>query len=139
MLILTDVARILGRQGLPFCRAGEAENDDGNFKQIVNLLSRHNSVFIKWLNETASRSHYVTYLSKDSQNEFIQLLGEKTREIIIEEIKKAGIHSVIADITSDLKHHDHLTLNVRYVIEEVEELKAKECLFKMNTMLTEKS
>lgn len=79
LLVLTDVVKTLSRQSLAFRGAGETEND-GNVKQIVNLLSRHNPVLKRWLDETSSQSHQVTYLSGESQNEFIQLLGKKARD-----------------------------------------------------------
>lgn len=139
LLILTDVARTLGRQSMAFRGAGDAQNENGNFKQIVNLLSRHNPIVKKWLNETSSRSHKVTYLSGESQNEFIQLLGDKIRVEMVSEIQKAGMYSVIADTTPDLKHHDRLTLNVRYVLEKDNELKVVERLFKMDIVLSKKS
>ena len=76
LLILIDVARSLGRQGLAFRGSDGGEHDNGNFRQIV--VSCHNPILKKWLDETVSRSHNVTYLSGKSQNEFIKLLGEET-------------------------------------------------------------
>lgn len=86
------------------------EESNGNFQQLVNLLSRHISLMKKWSEETALKPHHVTYLSAESQNEFIELLGKKTSELIINEINEGGIYSVIADTTPDLSHKDR---NVR--------------------------
>jgi len=54
----------------------------------------------KWLEETDKRLHRVTYLGVHSQNEFINLLGTKTRDMLIKEIKNAEFYSLIADTTT---------------------------------------
>lgn len=132
LLILLDIARTLSRQGLAFRGAGE--DDNGNFKQVVNLISRHSPILKKWLDDTSSRSHHVTYLSSSSQNEFIKLLGDKVHEEIVNEIQIAGMYSVIADTTPDKKHHDRLTINVRYVTIDNNRLKPVERLLKIDSM-----
>lgn len=73
LLILLDITRTLCRQGLAFRGAGDGENDNGNFRQIVNLVSRQNPNLKKWLDETALRPRNITYSSEPSQNEFVQL------------------------------------------------------------------
>lgn len=116
---MVDVIRTLERQGLAFRGHEKSETDEGNFRQIVNLLARHVPILKNWLNETKTRSHYITYMSGNSQNKFIDSLGRKIRETIVGEIKKAGIFSVIADTTQDDSHHGRLAINNRYVQENV--------------------
>lgn len=111
--MLLDVTRTLARQGLAF--RGEANDENSNFYQIVLLLSRHSSVMKEWIDEKLNRKHKVTYLSHESQNEFIGLLAEKVKKNIIDEVIEAGMYSVMADTTPDVSHSDQLSVCVRYV------------------------
>ena len=112
--ILVDVARTLCRQGLAF----RGDNDEnGNFHQIVELMARHNVVLKEWLENSDMRSYHVTYLSAESQNEFISLLGMDIRQKIIEEIKKAPFYSLMADTTPDSSRKDQMSIIIRYVDE----------------------
>ncbi|KAF0713706.1 52 kDa repressor of the inhibitor of the protein kinase-like, partial [Aphis craccivora] len=92
----------------------------------------------KWLEETDKRQHRVTYLGVHSQNEFINLLGTKTRDMLIKEIKNAEFYSVIADTTPDLTHH-RLTINIRYISDKNGVLVPNERLLKMDVVLTKKT
>ena len=69
---------MLSRQGLAF--RGDGSEENGNFNQIVLLLSKHNAVLKKWLDDKAFRKHNVTYMSHDSQNEFIDLLSNEVKK-----------------------------------------------------------
>lgn len=93
----------------------------------------------KWLEETDKRQHRVTYLGVHSQNEFINLLGTKTRDMLIKEIKNAEFYSVIADTTPDLTHHDRLTIKIRYISDKNGVLVPNERLLKMDVVLTKKT
>ncbi len=110
--MLLDIARTLCRQGLAF-RGDKDEN--GNFRQLVELMARHNRVMKEWLESSATRSYHVTYLSAESQNEFISLLGMDIRQKIIEEINKAPFYSLMADTTPDASRKDQMSIIIRYV------------------------
>lgn len=116
--ILFDVSRTLARQGLAF--RGDGDEKNGNFYQIVLLISRHNSTMKTWLNDSSFRRYHSTYLSHDSQNEFIHLLAKETKNNIIEEVKEAGMYSIMADTTPDLSHKDQLSVCLRYVNSKAE-------------------
>ena len=79
--ILLDVARTLARQGLAFRGSSTHEHgeSDGNFYQIVHLVSRHCPSLKKWLSEARLRPYHVTYMSAESQNEMITILGSCVR------------------------------------------------------------
>lgn len=115
--ILIDLARTLARQGLAFRSHNEGTNElqNGNFYQMVLLLSRHNAILKRWLNDKSMRSHQVTYLSMKSQNEFIELLAEETLKNIVEEVSTSDIFSVLADTTPDVSLKDQLSVCLRYV------------------------
>lgn len=101
---LLDITRTLTRQGLAFRGNGNEEN--GNFNQIVLLLSRHNSTMKKWFDDKKFRKHNVTYLSHDSQNELIDLLADEAKKTVIEEVKKSDLYLLMADTTLDVSHQD---------------------------------
>jgi hypothetical protein len=85
--ILLDISRTLARQGLAF--RGNENEDDGNFCQIVGLMSRHVPSLKGWLDSRAKRKYKATYMSPESQNEFIKMLADECREMIDAEISKA--------------------------------------------------
>jgi len=86
--ILLDVYQTLAFRG-------DGDEKNGNFYQIVLLISRHSSIMKTWLNDSSFRRYHSTYLSHDSQNEFIHLLAKETKNNIIEEVKEAGLYSCI--------------------------------------------
>jgi len=55
-----------------------------------------------------------------TQNEFIHLLAKETKHNIIEEVKEAGMYSIIADTTPDVSHKDQLSVCLRYVSSKAE-------------------
>ena len=79
--ILLDVARILAHQDLAFRGSSTHEHgeSDGNFYQIVHLVSRHCPSLRKWLSEARLRLYHVTYMSAESQNEMVTILGSCVR------------------------------------------------------------
>ena len=111
--ILLDITKTLGRQGIAF--QGNGGDDDGNFKQIVQLMAKYCPELRHWLNTTRMRRYHVTYLSAQSQNEFIELIGREVQQRIVQEIKDAGMYSVMADTTPDVSHKDRLAIACRYV------------------------
>lgn len=114
---MIDLARTLARQELAFRSHNEGANElqNGNFYQIVLLLSRHNAILKRWLNDKSMRSHQVTYLSMKSQNEFIELLAAETLKNVVEEVSTSDIFSVLADTTPDVALKDQLSVCLRYV------------------------
>ena len=75
-----------------------------NFRKIVHLVSNHNPTLKNWLNNTKHRPYHVTYLSPDSQDEFISLLGEEIENKIKNEVKEASIIGLIANTTPDVSN-----------------------------------
>ncbi|CAM4949812.1 unnamed protein product [Rotaria socialis] len=110
--MLIDCVRYLARQGLA-CRG--QEDQDGNFYQLVHLLSRHNSVLEDWIKNINNRPYKITYMSKDSQNEFIQLLGDCVQHKNLCEIKEASYYSIMADSSIDSNRQDMLSIFIRFV------------------------
>ena len=93
-------------------------HSDGNFCEIVYLLSRHNPVIKSWLENHSSRKYQKTYMSLQSQNEFIMLLGEEIKGIISDKVNQSGFCSVMADTKPDVSHSNELSVAVRFVDSE---------------------
>ena len=110
--ILLDITKTLGRQGIAFRGHGD---DDGNFKQIVQLMAKYCPELRHWLNTTRMRPYHVPYLSAQLQNKFIELIGREVQQRIVQEVKDAGMYSVMADTTPDVSHKDRLAIACRYV------------------------
>ena len=113
MTMLFDVVKTLARNGLAF--RGNDDDENGNFRQIVYLLARHNSVMKSWLDCRELRKHKTTYLSPKSQTEYVSLLGEEVRKEISNRVKKASFCSVMADTTPDVSHSDVLSVALRFI------------------------
>lgn len=110
--ILMDTIRTLGTLGLGFRHSETTEK--GNFGQIIGLISRHNNTLDKWFQDRKLRPYQVTYMSGESQNEMISLIGSEVRASIVKEIKASLFFSLMADTTPDLSHKDILSIVIRY-------------------------
>lgn len=94
------------------------ENNSGNFFQLMKLLAKYDPVtsfHMNRLTEMHSESQRVTYMSPLIQNEFISLLGNQVRSVILENIKKAKYYSILFDSTPDISHVDQMSQVIRYV------------------------
>ena len=128
--ILLDVAKTLARQGLAFRGSSTHElgENNGNFYQTVQLVSRYCPILKKWLSEARLRPYHVTYMSAQSQNEMISILGSCVRSKIQQEVQDSKLFSVMVDTTPDTPRKDRLTVAVRYVKEDSSTYAVKERL-----------
>jgi hypothetical protein len=67
-----------------------------------------------------------TYLSHRIQNEFINIFGSITSNIILEQIKKAECYSILADETMDICGTEQMSIYVRYTFIENQSPTTKE-------------
>ena len=79
------------------------------------MLSRHVLNLKRWLSNRRLKPYHLTYLSSESQNEFITLLEKELRGKVIEEVKHAGKFSVMADTTPDEEHTNRLSVVLRNI------------------------
>ncbi|CAF2046022.1 unnamed protein product [Rotaria magnacalcarata] len=73
---LIDISRFLARQNLAFRGTSDGE-EQGNYIQLVNLFRKYNSNFNQWFLDSSLRAHKVSYLTPQSQNEFIEIIGKE--------------------------------------------------------------
>lgn len=112
--ILFDLTNTMARQGIAF--RGNIENESenhSNFFQFVSLIARHNSLLYKWLKDRNLRPYKVTYLSPQSQNEFLSIIANQVREQIVKEIQSCDFFTIMGDTTPDLSHKDILSVVIR--------------------------
>lgn len=112
-----NVVRFLGRLSLPF--RGHDESDQslnrGVFRELISYLADHGDLVLKdHLSEAAANA---TYLSPNSQNEMICIVGQHIQLEIVDQVKKAGVFTVMMDETTDVSHKEQVAILVRYVHE----------------------
>lgn len=115
--IISDIILTLSRQGMPF--RGHDESDDssnkGNYKEICELISRHNTSF------SESYNKYFNLSSSGIQNDIINNAGNIIQSKIIGEIKECGAYAIMVDEARCFKEQQ-LSFCVRYTKKlEIEE------------------
>jgi len=106
---ILDVILLLAKQNLAF----REHRENGNFLEILKLLSKYDPVL---------REHFLSiekaktsYLSPQTQNEFIDLLGNHVRQSILDDVKDAKFYSIITDTSPDISQTDQMSQILRYV------------------------
>ena len=88
---------------------------ESNFKAIL----RYRSLGDKQLYEDIKNAPKNSQLTSGIiQNQMILICGEVIKESFLNDIKKAGIYSIIADCTADVSKNEQLAYAVRYVTED---------------------
>ncbi|KAJ1113301.1 hypothetical protein NDU88_001553 [Pleurodeles waltl] len=116
---ILDCVLYLARQTLPLRGHSEDLNtvgNCGNFLETFKLLAKYDPVAKQHLHRVQRTDGYiVSYLSPQSQNEFISLLGDHIRTVIFQNIIKAKYFAIMFDSTPDISHTDHMSQVIRYV------------------------
>ena len=97
--VLLDCCLYLCRQSLAFRRC---KNEfKRNFNQLAHLSARWVPIIERWVGSAHLRPYKVAYSSKNSQNDYINLISNEICKLIAEEIVSAKFFAVIADTISD--------------------------------------
>ncbi|CAH2252162.1 zinc finger MYM-type 1-like [Pelobates cultripes] len=116
---ILDCILYLARQTLPIRGHSEDLNTDGNcgnFLETFKLLAKYDPVAKQHLHRVQRTDGYiVSYLSPQSQDEFINLLGDHIRTVIFQNIIKAKYFAIMFDSTPDISHTDQMSQVIRYV------------------------
>ena len=59
----------------------------------------------------------VSFISSTICNELIDIMGEKVRKLITDQVKETKYFSLTVDSTPDISHIDRLAFVLRYVLE----------------------
>lgn len=103
----------LARQNLAF--AG-TNTSSGNFYELAHTISEFDLVMKNHL-DSSSRNKY---LSPETQNELINIIGNKVRKTIIDQIISSKYYSMILDCTADVSRKEQMTFVLRYVYFDVD-------------------
>lgn len=91
-------------------------SNEGNFRELLMFrISAGDKTLEKHIKTTSSRS---TFISKTTQNDLIDCIGEEIQSQIIHNVRKAGMFAIIFDETTDISHIEQLSLILRYVLDD---------------------
>lgn len=117
--------KFLSQQGIAFRGSNENLESEhrGNYLSCLVYLSEFDDFLAEHLRRYGNKGKGLTsYLSHHICDEFIQIISDKIKNVIINEIKIAKYFSIIIDSTPDISHCDQLTFIIRYVFDgEVKE------------------
>jgi len=86
----------------------------GNFRELLKFKINSGDQNLKnHLDTTSSRA---TYISKTTQNELLNCIGEEIQLQIIKNVNEAKFYAVIFDETTDIAHREQLSLSIRYIL-----------------------
>lgn len=63
------------------------------------------------------KKNRLTYMSHESQNKLLFILGNQVRSVIIKDLISTNLFSIIIDTTTDISNIEQFSLIVRYVHE----------------------
>ena len=118
---LLDITLFLAKQNLAFRghNEDEASLNRGNFLEMVEMLSKYDPVLKEHLmrltRSTCTVKASVSYLSPETQNQFINVLANQVKEILVKDIKTARYFGIMFDSTPDISHTDQMSEVIRYV------------------------
>ncbi|XP_031329236.1 uncharacterized protein LOC116160227 [Photinus pyralis] len=98
-----------GRSNVPF------DKHNGNFLKLIEMIGTFDDPMKEHLRRIRDEETRVHYLGSDIQNELIGLLGEATKNKILDEVRIAKYYSVILDCTPDKSHKEQISFSIRYV------------------------
>lgn len=89
------------------------DSNDGNFRNLMRLMKAVGDP--RWVDSFETMPKYALYTSPQSQNEFVEAIGELITDSFINEVKQAGYYSVLADEVQDTTWTEQLSISLRYV------------------------
>lgn len=113
---LIDIVICLVKGGRPFRGHDEKSQsvNRGLFKELVNLISKYDTVLKKHLTEGPK---HALYTSNRIQNDLILSIHNVILQTIKFNVQDSFI-SILADETSDVGHHEQISIIIRYFDEE---------------------
>lgn len=118
---MLDITLFLAKQNLPFRSHKEEETslNKGNFLEMVEMLSKYDPMLkdhlMRLKQSTCKLKASISYLAQNTQNEFINVLANHVKELLVTDIKSAKYFGIIFDSTPDISHTDQMSEVIRYV------------------------
>ena len=100
--------QFLARQGLPLRGDGLYELD-GNFNQLIKLLSKEDANLATWTKTKTDR-----YTSKDVQNEVLRVMDQRVLRDIVSDIRLSGFTIMVNEAT-DISTREQIVFVLRRV------------------------
>ena len=119
------VIKFISERGLALRGANEVfgSSQNGNYMGMLELIGQFDPFISNHIKQFGNKGKgRASYLSSTICEEFIKLIGDKLLSVIIAEIQEAKYFSLSVDSTPDLCHVDQLTIIVRYVSMETNEV-----------------
>lgn len=115
--ILLKAMRYIILQGLAYRHRDENDTDAinrGNFAELVQLMLETNDRF-KQLRSLIMQQYsiHVDYTSKEIFNQIIKIMADHVRSKIAEEMRQAGMYTLMLDESKDAADHEQLAVCVR--------------------------
>ena len=116
MCRIIDTVLFLSQQGLPFRGhreqqgRGSSDLNEGNFLELLKLLSKYDSILADHL---AFSKRNETYLSHQIQDELIRALADQLLSKIKDQLVVAKYFAVIVDSTIDISRVDQFSFTLR--------------------------
>ena len=108
IMFLIEILNTLGKEQTALCSM--ADDSDGNFCQILNLVACCNPQFSSSMHERTMKGNTVNYLNGVLQNQFFEVLGNEIKHITVMYVKNSGAYSIIEDTTPDCAHEKSLVI-----------------------------
>ena len=108
-VLLLCALQEIGLRGLREC--ADASNW-GNFLEILALVASHDPIVQQRLQQGPRNA---VYTSAEIQNTPLHIMGEMVREKICQEVKDAGVYSVLADESKDSCKTEQMAIVIRCV------------------------
>lgn len=129
---LIDIVIFLSERNMAFRGSEEilGSQHNGNFLGLFELMAKRDYVLQELYTRVIHKKTAEHYLSKDVQNELIQLVAQKIEHENMKLLKSAKYFAVILDCTPDISHEEQMTVILRFVhCKPTEGIEVKETFF----------
>ncbi|XP_065665530.1 zinc finger MYM-type protein 1-like [Hydra vulgaris] len=125
---LFAIVLMLAERSLPFRGHREQlyQPNNGNFLAKVELIAKFDPVMLEHLKRIKNKECFDTYLGKNVQNEIIGLISRRILKTIVSSVQSSKYFSVIMDCTPDVSHTEQLSILLRCVKINQEEVQIEE-------------
>ena len=93
-------------------RESSDSQNQGNFLEILKLISDHDEVIHQKLQNLPGNA---TYTSPEMQNTLLKVMGSIVRDQICRKLRNASMYSILVDETKDLSKNEQVAIAFRYV------------------------
>ncbi|XP_025414184.1 zinc finger MYM-type protein 1-like [Sipha flava] len=105
----------LAKHGDEFRRSSDViyTEHNGKFLGLIEMMAKFDPVIQEHVRRIKNNETHDHYLSHQIQDELIELIAQKIRQQIVEEIKEAKYFSIMMDCTPDVSREEQLSIIIR--------------------------